>query len=262
MKNAPFFADALTSAFGTRKPDRDPPDSRAFQPSMWPDFLASEPGRPVRVILIDDDPHIRRVIAGELVSDMRIDMVGQADGLREGRRLVSMCEFDVMIVDLNLGDGSGFDLIEHMKQVRPQAEAIVVSIMDDEVRAMRAFELGATGYLVKNSWFGSFTQAVLQVFNGGASITPSLARRLLQKLEQPMSHLPTSERDGSGRQALSEREREVLRLVSVGHTSNEIATKLTLSVQTVNTHIRNIYRKLHVKSRAQAVNLAAHQRLI
>ncbi|MCG2656395.1 MAG: DNA-binding response regulator [Burkholderiales bacterium GWF1_66_17] len=229
---------------------------------MWPDFLASEPGRPVRVILIDDDPHIRRVIAGELVSDMRIDMVGQADGLREGRRLVSMCEFDVMIVDLNLGDGSGFDLIEHMKQVRPQAEAIVVSIMDDEVRAMRAFELGATGYLVKNSWFGSFTQAVLQVFNGGASITPSLARRLLQKLEQPMGQLPATERDGSVRQALSEREREVLRLVSVGHTSNEIATKLTLSVQTVNTHIRNIYRKLHVKSRAQAVNLAAHQRLI
>ena len=128
MKNAPFFTDALTSAFGIRKPDRDPPESRSFQPSMWPDFLANEPGRPVRVILIDDDPHIRRVIAGELVSDMRIDMVGQADGLREGRRLVSMCEFDVMIVDLNLGDGSGFDLIEHMKQVRPQAEAIVVSI--------------------------------------------------------------------------------------------------------------------------------------
>jgi DNA-binding NarL/FixJ family response regulator len=127
---------------------------------------------------------------------------------------------------------------------------------------MRAFELGATGYLVKNSWFGSFTQAVLQVFNGGASITPSLARRLLQKLEQPATQLPAMERDGSVRQALSEREREVLRLVSVGHTSSEIATKLSLSVQTVNTHIRNIYRKLHVKSRAQAVNLAAHQRLI
>jgi DNA-binding NarL/FixJ family response regulator len=263
MKIAPPIADSLASVFGIRKPsDGDPPESRSFQPSMWPDFLASEPGRPVRVILIDDDPHIRRVIAGELVSDMRIDMVGQADSLRDGRRLISMCEFDVMIVDLNLGDGSGFDLIEHMKQVRPQAEAIVVSIMDDEVRAMRAFELGATGYLVKNSWFGSFTQAVLQVFNGGASITPSLARRLLLKLEQPASQLPVLERDGSARQALSDREREVLRLVAIGHTSNEIATKLSLSVQTVNTHIRNIYRKLHVKSRAQAVNLAAHQRLI
>jgi CheY-like chemotaxis protein len=136
MKIAPPIADSLASVFGIRKPsDGDPPESRSFQPSMWPDFLASEPGRPVRVILIDDVPHIRRVIAGELVSDMRIDMVGQADSLRDGRRLISMCEFDVMIVDLNLGDGSGFDLIEHMKQVRPQAEAIVVSIMDDEVRA-------------------------------------------------------------------------------------------------------------------------------
>jgi DNA-binding CsgD family transcriptional regulator len=84
----------------------------------------------------------------------------------------------------------------------------------------------------------------------------------LLKLEQPASQLPVLERDGSARQALSDREREVLRLVAIGHTSNEIATKLSLSVQTVNTHIRNIYRKLHVKSRAQAVNLAAHQRLI
>ena len=67
MKNAPFFADALTSAFGIRKPDRDPPDSRAFQPSMWPDFLASEPGRPVRVILIDDDPHIRDLLVFALL---------------------------------------------------------------------------------------------------------------------------------------------------------------------------------------------------
>lgn len=263
MKNAPPIANTLASVFGIRKPEnRDAPESRAFQPSMWPDFLANEPGRPVRVVLIDDDPHIRRVIAGELVSDMRIDMVGQAESQRDGRRLISMCEFDVMIIDLNLGDGSGFDLIEHMKQVRPQAEAIVVSIMDDEVRAMRAFELGATGYLVKNSWFGSFTQAVLQVYNGGASITPNLARRLLQKLEQPASQPLAPERDGAARQALSEREREVLRLVAVGHTSAEIATRLSLSVQTVNTHIRNIYRKLHVKSRAQAVNLAAHQHLI
>lgn len=266
MKTNSPMGHTLASVFGIRKPDdgdrRDAQDSRAFQPSMWPDFLASEPGRPVRVIVIDDDPHIRRVVAGELVSDMRIDLVGQADGLRDGRKLINLCEFDVMIVDLNLGDGSGFDLIEHMKQVRPQAEAIVVSAMDDENRALRAFELGATGYLVKNAWFGSFSQAVLQVFNGGASITPNLARRLLQKLEHPALTQSQQDREGGARQALSEREREVLKLVAVGHTSAEIAGLLSLSTQTVNTHIRNIYRKLHVKSRAQAVNWAAHQRLI
>ncbi len=262
MKSGPLFGSTLSSALGTRQPGAHAPESRSFSPSMWPDFLNSEPGRPVRVILIDDDPHICRVMAGEMVSDMRIDLVGQANSLRDGRRLISMCEFDVLVVDLNLGDGSGFDLIEHTKRVRPQAEIIVVSIMDDEQRAIHAFELGATGYLVKNSWFGSFTQAVLQVFNGGASITPNLARRLLQKLERPPSQLVAQDKGDPPHHGLSEREREVLRLVAVGHTSCEIADKLSLSVQTVNTHIRNIYRKLHVNSRAQAVNLAAHQRLL
>lgn len=262
MKNGTQFSETFASVFGFKKPDESAPESRSFQPSVWPDFLANEPGRAVRVVLVDDDPHIRRVIAGELVSDFRIDLVGQAGSLKEGRKLVSLQEFDVMIMDLNLGDGTGFDLIQHMKQVRPQAEVIVVSIMDDEVRAMRAFELGATGYLVKNSWFGSFTQAVLQVYNGGASITPNLARRLLQKLEHPALQDTGADKEGQGRQVLSHREREVLKLVALGHTSAEIATKLSLSTQTVNTHIRNIYRKLHVKSRAQAVNLAAHQHLL
>jgi DNA-binding NarL/FixJ family response regulator len=216
----------------------------------------------VRVILIDDDPHIRHVIAGELVSDMRIDLVGQADCARTGKRLISSAQFDVMIVDLNLGDGSGFELIEHMKRVRNHAEAIVVSILDDEVRAIRAFELGATGYLVKNSWFGSFSQAVLQVCNGGASITPNLARRLLQRMETPGNPGAARERDTGGTQALSERECEVLKLVSLGHTGPEIAERLVLSVQTVNTHIRNIYRKLQVKSRAQAVTMATQRRII
>lgn len=261
MKFAPMIGEALPSILSVRERQGPVEDARPFQSSVWPDFLDSESGRPVRVVLIDDDPHIRRVIVGELVGDKRIDLLGQAESLKEGRRLIAKSEFDVMIVDLNLGDGSGFDLIQYAKQLRPQAEVVVISIMDDEQRAMRAFELGATGYLVKNSWFGSFSHAVLQVFHGGASITPSLARRLLQKLEHPML-LPGNGLGEHGHQALSDREREVLRLVAVGYTSAEIAGKLTLSVQTVNTHIRNIYRKLQVKSRAQAVNLAAHQHLI
>ena len=233
----------------------------AGQSQAWPNFLAVEPGRQVRVILVDDDPHIRRVIAGELSADMRIDVVGQAGCARTGKRLISSTEFDVMIVDLNLGDGSGFDLIEHMKRVCSHAEAIVVSVMDDEARAIRAFELGATGYLVKTSWFGSFAQAVLQVCSGGASITPNLARRLLQRFGGQRAEAPASERSQPA-PALSERECEVLRQVSLGYTSREIAGKLSLTTQTVNTHVRNIYRKLDAKSRAQAVRVAASQHLI
>ena len=232
--------------------------------AMWPDFLIGQPGRPVRVLLIDDDAHMRRVISQELLADLRCDLVAQGSSVKEGRKLISQQLFEVMLVDLNLGDGTGFELIEHMKTAHPLAEAIVISGMEDEQHALRAFELGATGYLVKNSWFGNFPQAVLQVVNGGASITPNLARRLLHKLEQPQElHVRTTETTGhSLRDKLSEREKEVLKMVASGYTSAEIGTRLMISYQTVNTHIKNMYRKLQVRSRAQAVSSAAHMGLL
>lgn len=229
-------------------------------PPLWPGFLTGQPEQPVRVLLVDDDPHMSRVIAHELLADLRINLLGQASSLREGRRFISQNEFDVMLVDLNLGDGTGFDLIEYMKTVRPMAEAVVISAMEDEQHALHAFELGATGYLVKSSWFGSFPQAVLQVVNGGASITPNLARRLLSRFE----HAQLSEQvaqETRGKDKLSEREKEVLKLVASGYTSTEIGGRLLISGQTVNTHIKNIYRKLNVRTRAQAVSFATHRGL-
>ena len=245
-----------------------PRDIRGLQPllqaphegpaSTWPNFLNGQPGQPIRVLLVDDDPHIRQVISQELLSDRRTDVVGQASSMREGRRLISQLEFDVMLVDLNLGDGTGFDLIDHMKTVRPMAEAVVISTLEDEEHALRAFTLGATGYFVKNTWFGNFPEAVLQVANGGASITPHLARRLLHKLQHG-SDFGHPCHEASKR--LSDREKEVLKMVAAGYTSNEIGVRLSVSSQTVNSHIKNIYRKLHVRSRAQAVSYAAHRGL-
>lgn len=235
-------------------------DSRP--PSLWPDFLSGQPDRPVRVLLVDDDPHIRLVIANELLADRRIDLIAQAGTVRESRRLIAIHDFDVMMVDLNLGDGSGYDLIEQMKAGRPFAEAVVISGMEDEEHALRAFELGATGYLVKNSWFGDFPQAVLQVVNGGASITPVLARRLLRKLcVRPYETNPAAQ-TGTQTENLTARERDVLKMVAAGYTSVEISDRLTITSQTVNTHIKHIYSKLHVRNRAQAVRFAAQFRLV
>lgn len=232
-----------------------------FGSVMWPDFLQGQPEQPVRVLLVDDDPHIRRVIAQNLTADLRVSLQAQASTVREARRLISRHAFDVMLVDLELPDGTGFQLIEQMKAEHPHAEAVVVSSFEDEARAMQAFEMGATGYLVKSSWFGSFAQAVLQVVNGGAAITPNLARRLLHRFEgrvqaPPARALRQGESASRSCERLSEREREILQLVSVGFTSPEIGQRLQVSVQTVNTHIKNIYRKLHVRTRAQAVSLA------
>lgn len=230
---------------------------QAPSPSVWPDFLTGQKGSPVRVLLVDDDPHIRLVIAQELMADARTLLVAQAGSVREGRRAIKQREFDVLLVDLNLGDGNAFDLLEYVKSVRPGAQAVVISVMENEDQVLRAFELGATGYVAKNSWFRSYAQAVLQVANGGASITPNIARRLLQRFDRTNDSALAKRREPDEADRLSLREKEILRMVASGYTSAEVGSRLTISGMTVNTHLRNIYRKLQVRTRAQAVRLAS-----
>lgn len=228
---------------------------------LWPYFMAGQFERPVRVIVVDDDAHVRRVIAQELMSDRRTILVAEAPSLREGKRVVRDHDFDVLLVDLNLGDGRGYDLIAYAKDLRSSVEAVVVSVLEADDDVMHAFELGASGFLVKNSWFGGFAQAVLQVANGGASITPSLARRMLLRFERGgvLRNITSAART---RERLSEREREVLRMISSGMTSAEIGTMLGISHLTVNSHVRNIYSKLQISNRAQAVRFATASGLL
>lgn len=227
----------------------------------WPTFFLGQSARPTRVLLVDDDVHVRKIIADELLADPRIHLVEQGASIKEGRRLIASLDFDVLLVDLNLGDGLGFELIRLAKATKPMVESILISVMEDEDHAIQAFSLGATGYFVKHSWFGNFPEAVLQVVNGGASITPSLARRLLKKFDYSHSpKVPVAQQ--SALAELSEREREVLKLVASGYISGEISDMLHISIQTVNTHIKNTHRKLKVRTRAQAVLIAANEGLM
>lgn len=224
---------------------------------VWPDFMVGQAQRPAWVVLVDDDPNIRHVIVQELMGDPRTVVVGQAASLREGRKVIKQNEFDVLLLDLHLGDGDGFELLNFVKSARPSAEVIVISVMECEEQILRAFELGATGYLSKSSWFGNYPQAVLQVVNGGAAIAPNVARRLLQRFDRPDEGSRNKSHARDEIERLSVREKEVLRLVSRGYTSAEIASRLLISAMTVNTHVRNIYRKLQVRTRAQAVGFAS-----
>lgn len=234
--------------------------------NLWPDFLLGQTNRPLRVILIEEDAHIRSVVGQELGLDPRTTLVATAGNMREGKNLIANYAFDVMLLDMNLHDGMSFELLKYMRIHRPTAEAIVISMMDDEEKAINAFDLGANGYIVKHSWFGNYAQAVLQVANGGAFISPSLARRLVKKLKLD-SHIEFQNKHDHvvplhGYGVLSCREREILVLVAEGYTSSAIALKINISSQTVTTHIKNIYRKLKVHTRAQAVNSAKNQGLL
>lgn len=239
--------------------------SAAGATSAWPDYLVGQPDNPVRVMVVEDDSRERMVISQEIMRDHRTIVVAQASCLRDARKLIRNHEFDVMLVDLNLGNGNedGLELIDVMKSLRPSAEAIVVSVVETEEQVLRAFEVGATGYVVKNSWFGNYVQAVLQVANGGASITPILARRLLQRFDKNIVVLPKPCNPiNTVPDHISARERMVLRMVANGYTSAEIANNMEISATTVNAHIKSIYNKLQVHSRAQVVRYALTHGLI
>lgn len=229
---------------------------------MWPDFLSGQLERPVRVLLVDDN-HARRLVSKDLALDQRILVAGETGSLSEARRLLSQHEFDVLILDIRLDGGSGFELIEHAKRRSRTLEVIVNSSLEDEHHILHAFELGASGYLVKNSWQHHFAQAVLQVVNGGAAISPCLARRLLLKLAD--EHHPPLMKPRVAQaieEPLSARECEVLRLVAAGNVTHEIAQALSISGQTVCAHIKSIYRKLRVHTRAHAVVEASSRGLL
>jgi DNA-binding NarL/FixJ family response regulator len=235
---------------------------------LWPDFLKGQAAQPLRVVLVGEDTHIRSLVGQELGLDPRTTLVGTAGNFREGKHLITNYAFDVMLLDLSLHESMSFELLTYVKQQCPSIESIVISNVDDEQKAITAFDLGASGYIVKNSWFGNYAQAVLQVANGGAFISPSLSRRLIKKLtsnvfievknqqqQQPVTHLHANG-------VLSFREREILELVADGYSSAAIALKINISSQTVMTHIKNIYRKLQVHTRAQAVSCAKNQGLL
>ncbi len=232
-------------------------------PSMWPSFLVGQRANPVKAVVVDDDIHFVNVLQQELSRDERIQVVGKAHSLRDGKRLCRSMDFDVLLLDLNLADGSGYQLLELMQAQKPNCQTIICTVTDQDAHVSRAFDLGASGYLLKHSWFGNYAQSVLQVANGGAAISPHLAKRLLRCFDQgPGAMNAVKSVSTATHEQLSTREKDILRMVANGFTSSEIAGRLNISHMTVNTHIRNTYRKLQVRSRAQAVQSAMVRGLI
>lgn len=238
--------------------DVPPPRPAPHASGRWPACLTGQADFPVRVLLVDGDAGLRRNLLQELMGDPRLCVVGEAASLAAGRRLLAQVGFDVLVLDTRLPDGSGLELIRAARDRRVPVEIIVLSAQDDDSLVRQAFALGASGYLVKNSWFRNVAQAVLQVVNGGAPLSPDLARRLLMPRRSPDDiSVPPSREDRlrAPDSPLSARESQVLQLVAAGLVDPEIAARLGVSRDTVSAHVKNALRKLGVRTRAQAVHL-------
>lgn len=206
---------------------------------------------PLSVLIVEDDPRLLADLQRTVAALPGLAPITAVGTVADARRVIeSEAGVGLMLVDLGLPDGHGARLIRLLRSTTPAARVLVLSMFDDEAYVLAALAAGADGYLLKEASGDAIARAMRDVLAGDAPLSPRIARHLLRRFEQPARG---ASRDA---QRLSAREAEVLNLVADGHTAPEIASRLGLSLHTVNTHLRNSYAKLDASNRAQAVKRA------
>ena len=200
----------------------------------------------IKVSLVEDNASIRQSLA-EILDSTPGFRLGDACASAEGAlRALPNNPPDVALMDINLPRMSGIECVSRIKQCLPALQIIMLTIEEDAQRVFESLQAGATGYLVKNVRPETILSAITEVHAGGSPMTSQIARLVVQTFQRPKPRAPKETN-------LSPRETEILNLLTKGYRSKEIAELLGIGVQTIHTHLRNIYEKLQVRSRAEAV---------
>ena len=207
------------------------------------------------MLLVEDGPDMRDYLARAIVEHPALELLAACADLGSARAVLRDAVPDVLLTDLSLPDGDGVTLIREVKRAIPACECMVISVFGTEARVLAAIEAGATGYLLKDDPVERVAQAVLSLVHGGSPMSPGIARHVLNRMRG------AAQPDASDA-GLTEREMTVLNSLARGFTYGEVACQLGLSNHTVGTHVKHIYRKLEVCSRAEAVFEASQLGLI
>jgi len=216
--------------------------------------------RPARVVVADDQTVVREGIVMLLGLLPGIEVVGAAADGNEAVRLVAELAPDVVLMDLRMPRCDGVEATRRIRAEHPGTQVVVLTTFADDASLFPALRAGARGYLTKDAGGDEIVRAVESVLSGDAGLSPSIQRRLLERLSEPEPQPqsgPAEPPDG-----LTARETEVLLLIAEGLTNQEIARALHVSTATVKTHINNLFAKTGLKDRAQAVRYAYGKGLV
>jgi DNA-binding NarL/FixJ family response regulator len=207
----------------------------------------------ISIGIVEDHSEFRQSLVYLISSTAGYEVAWAFGSVEEA--LEQYAKTDVMLLDINLPGLSGLEAIPLFKQKCPGQKIVMLTILEDDFHILEAIKMGADGYILKKTSPHKIIDAIQQVYEGGAALTPMVAKQVMNFLK-PRAAKPESPSN------LTSREKEILVLIAQGLTNEIIADKLFISVQTVRNHIKNIYEKLQVHSRAQVVVTAFKKNLI
>ncbi len=208
------------------------------------------------VMIVEDNDEVKNRLAQLVGECERLELVAAVGTLEKGKATLLTCKPDILLTDIGLPDGSGVELIKAIHEHHLDCEAMVISGFQDEHIVFDALEAGAKSYILKHNQGQQISDAIFSMINGGAPMSPVIARLMLKKFQRQVDaniKLP---------EALTERQMKILKFISQGFSSKEIAEKLDISYYTVTTHIKHIYGKLQVNSRTEATHEATRLGLL
>lgn len=196
------------------------------------------------VLVLEDHPETRKWLTDIINQAFKQVDISEASSLAQARKQISEKKFDLALIDLNLPDGNGVDIIREISDASPDTYCVVATIFDDDDYLFPALEAGAQGYLLKEQTTEEFILNLQGIIKGEPPISPTIARKMIQHFH--------SEPTQSDKPDLSGREKEILSAIAKGLSRNEAAEILGITSNTVASHLKSIYGKLNVSNRAQA----------
>jgi DNA-binding NarL/FixJ family response regulator len=209
---------------------------------------------PVRVMLADDHALFREGLAGIITAQPDLEVVGEASDGLEAIVMAQELKPDLILMDIQMPGCDGLEATLKIKKALPETVIVMLTVRDDEEKLFETIKYGAQGYLLKNIRSRELLEMIRGAMRGEAAITPAIAGCMLEefrRLSRSVTDVIPEEDDG-----LTQREGEVLALVAKGLSDKEIAAKLSISVHTVKSHLRNILARLQVNNRREAARLA------
>ena len=205
----------------------------------------------IAVSIIEDDAQTRKILAGWISRASGFDLAGEWGDAEGAMESLTKVKPNVVLMDINLPGMSGVEAVRKLKLALPDTQFVMLTVYEDADHIYSALAAGASGYLLKQTPREELLAALEDVSRGGSPMTSNIARKVVHAFRQTAGALPADAQP-------SPREQEVLELLARGYLYKEIADRLDITCPTVNTYVRRMYEKLHVRSRAQAVAKYAH----